>query len=78
MSYFGYPIDLLHQLASECEATAPVHEPSVREAMLHLAASLSRLSPLYVAICRYGMDENMDNAEVILALRNIIATNKPE
>lgn len=74
MSYFGYPSDLLEHLASECEATATIHAASVRKAMLYLAASLTELAPLYEAICKYGMDDDVDDTDVVLALRNILAT----
>lgn len=78
MSYFGYPSDLLEHLASECEATAPIHQASVRDAMLHLARALHELSPLYEAICRYGMDDHAEDTDVAAAMKLISQHHKED
>lgn len=79
MSYFGYPTDLIEHLASECEATAVVHEPETKRAMIYLANRLYELAPLYEAICAYGMDQDSDNIRVVQALNDVInQRNKDE
>lgn len=73
MSYFGYPTDLLRHLAGECEATARVHDTDVQQAMIYLSDRLNELAPLYEALCSYGIDDDADDANVVLAFRALVS-----